>query len=195
MLRRGALLRPRACEVVEGCYAEFVTVQRWDALVITASGEAGCIRAKQPLGRVVHDGGLPQSGKGSTAVSRGYTAEWSVTDDRLWLTAILDPHGEVWPAAMSHLFADRQSPILATWFSGRLVIELGEPIGWRWPWARSVASSIELVLRVERGVVIASRRRTPGLGTVFVRQLLLWLLPLVMLGTPIALLLAKGCGR
>jgi hypothetical protein len=169
-----------------------VTVQREHTLVITADGEAGWIRRRDPLARVAGDRGIPLSGKGSTAVSSGYTAEWSVTDGQLWLTAILDPHRQVWPAAMTHLFGDQQPPILATWFSGRLVVALGEPIGWTWP--RPFASSVELVLDVERGVVISSRRQEPGLATVLLRGLPIWSLAVGLWAAPIILLLMK-CGH
>lgn len=158
---------------------------------ISVDGEPGWIRRASPLEPVVWRRGLPVSGKGNTGVAAGYTARWAVSDRRLMLVAILDPDGEVWPEAVTHLFGDPHLPIPATWFSGRIVVWLGEPIGSSD--LGPIASTVEVTLVAQRGVVISSRRSEPGPRTLFVRRLSHLSLLVLLFGAPLVAVLLTRC--
>ncbi|MEZ4449555.1 MAG: hypothetical protein R3B09_08745 [Nannocystaceae bacterium] len=144
---------------------------------VSIDGEKGWIRRAEPLSAMIRRRGIPLSGKGNTAVQRGYTAEWAVQDDRLWLVAILDPDDDVWPAAIAHIFGSVRPPILATWYSGRFVVELGEPVGSSL-WG-PISSTVESEVLVKEGIVTMKRRYKPTPWTLVWRGALSWSVPVL----------------
>lgn len=158
---------------------------------VSIDGEKGWIRRAQPLSAMIRQRGIPLSGKGNTAVQRGYTAEWAVEDDRLGLVAILDPHGDAWPAAIAHIFGDVQPPIPATWYSGRCVVELGEPVGSSL-WG-PIGSTVECEVVVKAGIVAKKRRYTPTWWTLAWRVALSWSVPVLIFALAWILVVLGRC--
>jgi hypothetical protein len=92
---------------------------------------------------------------------RGFAAEWRVQTDQLELVKVLANPCDKEPkeVPLLELFPEQASPIVASWFSGRLVVPLGEQtqyvhMGYESKYERY------LVLYVERGVIVRREEST-----------------------------------
>lgn len=61
----------------------------------------------------------------STGMSQGYTADWELTDNRLWLVRIRGKLRDWDGDPLDRLFPTQQPPIFAEWFTGRLFVPYG----------------------------------------------------------------------
>ena len=91
----------------------------------------------------------------STGLWRGYVGIWEVFEGDLFLIGLFDYNDE--PVNLASVFGDRQLPIRADWFTGRLQIDRGERLTyWHMGWGSQYAERLRLY--VEQGRVVARRR-------------------------------------
>lgn len=96
----------------------------------------------------------------STACWRGYLGSWAVRDDRLSLLSIVGRYRLL-----------GEEPLFADWFSGTLIVPVGELVQYVHMGFGSVYAS-EIHLRVERGVVVERRIYNHPGGPIDVEQLM-----------------------
>ena len=100
------------------------------------------------------------------ALRRGYVGHWAVVERRLALLAIYGRLADGRAASLAALFPDRPQPVVADWYSGTLRVRLDSGHHWA-PDGRRVRVARELLLDVERGLVVARRERAlPASGAV-----------------------------
>lgn len=91
----------------------------------------------------------------STNCYRGYIGFWEVFGDELFLVGLFDPDGQ--PLDARQVFAGRELPILADWFTGRLDVDRGNLLTyWHAGWGGQTEERI--CLWVDRGRVVRRRR-------------------------------------
>lgn len=107
-----------------------------------------------------------------TACWRGYCADWTIRDDRLFLTGIAgywDPEVEETQAqrfpppgeelTLQHLFPNAGESIAADWFSGQLRCPMG-PLLHRVHMGFASVYESDLLIEVQHGTVISESVRT-----------------------------------
>lgn len=112
-----------------------------------------------PLGPILRERGdrLPEPGSHSTGLWRGYIAEWSLRDGKLYLDDVKVPMrgDDEYLSAMKNLF-DEPGARVAEWYSGHLVIPTGEIVRYVHMGYGTTYSSY-IVATVEKGVVREQR--------------------------------------
>ena len=91
-----------------------------------------------------------------TALWRGYTGEWEILDDRLYLIGLrgyLDGGGEV---TLAEVFPGYPNRVFAHWYSGTIRVPQGRQIEYVHMGFGSTYES-DLFLELERGVVVGTR--------------------------------------
>ena len=93
----------------------------------------------------------------STACRRGYQGTWEIRDGRLWLVALATcAAGE--PIPLSRVFPGSRGPIPADWYTGTLLVPLGEIIGTTGrPGFRKAVYERYRQIEIEQGKVVRER--------------------------------------
>lgn len=94
----------------------------------------------------------------STANYKGYTAKWEIKDDALHLVS-LEGKIDGKKVGVSDVFPGKTVPILASWFSGTVIIPRGKEIGLMKGEARYVYTQ-ETHLTIQKGKVAKVEEKT-----------------------------------
>jgi hypothetical protein len=86
----------------------------------------------------------------NTACWRGYIASWKIEGHKLYLTEIETENENL---KMDKVFPDRQAPVFADWYSGKLRIPQGEMLQYVHMFYQSKFES-DLFLLVDNGIIL-----------------------------------------
>lgn len=91
----------------------------------------------------------------SSCLWRGYVGYWQIMEGKLFLTR-LGTYDEDIDIDLRHLFPEREPPIFASWYSGKLRVPMGDQLlyvhmGWQSWYER------ERIIHVRRGHVVKER--------------------------------------
>jgi len=96
--------------------------------------------------------------KFESTADRGYTAEWEVREDTLFLTS-LEGRIDGKQVGLTDVFPDKKAPISATWFSGSIILPLGKVIGLHKDLGRHIYTK-ETHLTMEKGKLVKKEEKT-----------------------------------
>jgi hypothetical protein len=96
-----------------------------------------------------------------TALWRGYVGQWEIRDDRLYLLALHGTLKDGASASLATVFPDFPDRVFAHWYSGTLRIPQGRRLQYVHMGYGSTYER-DLLLEIERGVVVASRVQHNG---------------------------------
>ena len=117
-----------------------------------------------PLGDYFAMGGIyPHFESHCTALWRGYVGSWEIVDDRLYLIDLNGTLGDGTEASLATIFPEFPDTVFAHWYSGTIRLPQGKQIesvhmGYGSTFER------DLLLDVERGVIVATRVRHNGVA-------------------------------
>jgi len=117
-----------------------------------------------PLSDYFAMGGFdPHFESNSTALWRGYVGSWEIVDDRLYLIGLTGTLEDGTDASLATIFPDYPDRVFAHWYSGTIRIPQGKQLEYV---HMGYGSTFErdLLLDVERGVVVATRVRHNGVA-------------------------------
>ena len=117
-----------------------------------------------PLGDYFAMGGFnPRFESMSTALWRGYVGGWEIVDDRLYLVSLDGTLEDGTDATLETVFPGFPDRVFAHWYSGSVRIPQGKQLEYV---HMGYASKFEqdLLLEIERGVVVATRVRQNGVA-------------------------------
>ena len=115
-----------------------------------------------PLGDYFAMGGInPHFQSNCTALWRGYVGNWEIVDERLYLVGLSGMLEDGADATLATIFPGFPDRVFAHWYSGTIRIPQGKQLEYV---HMGYGSTFErdLMLDVERGVVIATRVRNNG---------------------------------
>jgi hypothetical protein len=106
-------------------------------------------------------GNNPRFDSNCTALWRGYFGSWEIVDDRLYLIELSGTLEDGTEASLATVFPEYPDRVFAHWYSGTIRIPQGRQLEYV---HMGYDSSFErdLLLDVERGVVVATRVRHNG---------------------------------
>ena len=117
-----------------------------------------------PLGDYFAMGGFnPRFESMSTALWRGYVGGWEIVEDRLYLVSLDGALEDGTDATLETVFPGFPERVFAHWYSGTVRIPQGKQLEYV---HMGYASKFEqdLLLEIERGVVVATRVRQNGVA-------------------------------
>jgi hypothetical protein len=117
-----------------------------------------------PLGDYFAMGGFnPRFESMSTALWRGYVGGWEIVEDRLYLVSLDGTLEDGTDATLETVFPGFPERVFAHWYSGTVRIPQGKQLEYV---HMGYASKFEqdLLLEIERGVVVATRVRQNGVA-------------------------------
>jgi hypothetical protein len=98
-----------------------------------------------------------------TALWRGYVGSWEIVDDRLYLTGLSGMLEDGTEASLASVFPEFPDRVFAHWYSGTIRIPRGRALKYVHMGFDSVFER-DLLLDVERGVVVSTRVRHNGIA-------------------------------
>ena len=110
-----------------------------------------------PLSDYFAMGGFePRFAPSTSMLWRGYIGRWEIIDARLYLIGLEGTLEDGTAASVATIFPDFPDRVFAHWYSGTIRVPRGEIIEYRFDYG---VFERELLLDVERGVVVATRIR------------------------------------
>ena len=110
-----------------------------------------------PLSDYFAMGGFePRFAPSTSMLWRGYIGRWEIIDARLYLIGLEGTLEDSTAASVATIFPDFPDRVFAHWYSGTIRVPRGEFLEYRFDYG---VFERDLLLDVERGVVVATRIR------------------------------------
>lgn len=136
--------------------AQIAEVLRYHGMDVTMCSE--------PLGDYFAMGGRdPGFESNCTALWRGYVGRWEIVDRRLYLIELSGTLMDGTSASVATIFPDFPDRVFAHWYTGTIRIPQGREIEYVHAGYGSIYER-DLLIEVERGVVVATRERQNGMA-------------------------------
>lgn len=105
----------------------------------------------------------PRFESGCTALWRGYVGSWEIAHERLYLVALYGVLEDGTQATLETLFPHASNRVFAYWYSGTLRVPQGKRLEYVHLGYESTYER-DLLLDIERGVLVATAERTNTTG-------------------------------